>query len=186
MGAQTVAAISAFAIGVIVTTLTNWFARRLEAKKHVVHFASDAFVDMANAYTAYRGFESLVLLQAGQLSDDEFRNLQRKMAEAKAKFLSSKARVAVFGSREANMWFAEVERRGGVTGKDMTTRELTTRFVQSLREQLGYSKGDVPHEDLATVIFGPTTAEQIGPQTNGTRGWSFDVDRASSTSPSGG
>jgi hypothetical protein len=174
MDAQVIAAITAFAIGVIVTALTNWFARRLEQRKHVAQRASDAYADMANAYTAYRGCESLLSVQAGQMSQEELRDLQRKMSEVKAQYLSAKARIAVFGSSSANLWFADIERRGGVSGKDVMARELTTHFVQSVREQLGFAKNDVPHEDLETVLFGPREEDQASPPTNGTRGWSLD------------
>jgi hypothetical protein len=175
MSAQVIAAITAFAVGVIVTTLTQWLARRLEQRKHVAQRASEAYVDMADAYTAYRGCESLLMVQAGQMSQEEFRDLQRKMSEVRARYLSAKARIAAFGSSKSNILFADVERRGGVAGKDVVARELTTRFVQSLREQLGFAKNDVPHEDLAAVLFGPMEEkEQTWPPTNGTRGWSLD------------
>jgi hypothetical protein len=109
--------------------------------------------------------------------EDEARYMRRRISETRAEFFSAKARMAVFGNREVNIFLAGVERRGGFTGNDVIARQLTTQAIQSLREQFGFKRKDVPYRDLATVLFGPTQEERDGSPADGLRGWSAHIEQ---------
>jgi len=103
--------------------------------------------------------------------------MRRRISETRAEFFSAKARMAVFGNREVNIFLAGVERRGGFTGNDVIARQLTTQAIQSLREQFGFKRKDDPYRDLATVLFGPTQEERDGSPADGLRGWSAHIEQ---------
>jgi hypothetical protein len=171
MGSQAIAAIIAFAAGVIVTTLSGWFTQQLERRKHIAQVTSIAFVDMADAVAANQACEAALASLGDNIPADEKQYWQRRIFETRAAAFSAKARLAAFRSSELNRLFASIERRGGVTGNDMITRQLTAKLVLSFRGELGFKKNDVSEQDLAAVIFGPTRAERESLSADGLRGW---------------
>ena len=89
--------------------------------------------------------------------EDEARYMRRRISETRAEFFSAKARMAVFGNREVNIFLAGVERRGGFTGNDVIARQLTTQAIQSLREQFGFKRKDVPYKRSRDCSIRPYT-----------------------------
>jgi hypothetical protein len=171
MGSQAVAAIIAFAAGVIVTTLGGWFSRQLERRKHLAQLTSVAFVDWADSVCEDLMCEAALASLGDQASEDEKRYWRRRLFEARAAAYSAKARLAAFGSGEVNRFIASIERRGGISGSDPITRQLSIQMVRSFREELGFKKDDVSEQDLGAVLFGPTDAERESPPGDGMRGW---------------
>jgi hypothetical protein len=175
MGSQALAAIVAFAAGVIVTSLSSWFSQRLERRKHVTQFASIAFADLTDSVCTYQAAEAALASLDDQVSDSEKQYWRRQIYEARAEYFSAKARFTAFASSELNWLYARIERRGGITGNDPITRELVAKTVLSLRKELGYKKNDVSEQDIAAVIFGPTSAELGTLSADGLRGWGFPI-----------
>jgi hypothetical protein len=106
-----------------------------------------------------------------RISEDERRYWHRRIYETRAEAFSAKARFGAFGSSELNRFFAEIERRGGLTDNDPDTRQLTAKMVLSFREQLGFKKNDISENDMEIVLFGPMFAEGEGPPIVGLRGY---------------
>jgi hypothetical protein len=171
MSSQALAAIIAFAAGVLVTTLSGWFSQRLERRKHLAQMASVAFADMCDAVCANGACEAAFASLGGRISEDEKRYWHRRIYETRAEAFSAKARLGAFGSSELNRFFAKIERRGGITDNDPDTRKLTAKMVLSFREQLGFKKNDISERDLEVVLFGPMFAEGEGPPIVGLRGY---------------
>lgn len=171
MSSQALAAIIAFAAGVMVTTLSGWFSQRLERRKHLAQMASVAWADTADAVCANGACEAALASLGKRISEDERRYWHRRVYETRAEAFSAKARLGAFGNSELNRLFAEIERRGGLTDNDRDTRQLTAKMVLSFREQLGFKKNDISANDLEIVLFGPMFAEGEGPPIAGLRGY---------------
>jgi hypothetical protein len=171
MGSQALAAIIAFAAGVVVTTLGGWFSHWLERRKHLAQLASVAFVDMTNSFCINQQSEAALASRGSQITHEEMQYWHRRIYETRADYFSAKARLAAFGSSVLNVYYAEIERRGGITGNDPVVRDLTTKMILSFRAHLGFKKNEVSERDLAAVLFGPLDSERETPSPDGLRGW---------------
>jgi len=171
MSSPALAAIIAFVAGVIVTTLSGWFSRQLEQRKHVAQLASVALVDAIKAIAEYQQCEDALTALGDHVSEDEKAYWRRRIFETRSDYFSAKARIGAFGNSEVNGYLASIERRGGLTGKDRMTRQLAAKAMLSFREELGFKKNDIPEQDIAAVLFGPTSAERESQPTDGLRGW---------------
>jgi hypothetical protein len=171
MSSPALAAIIAFAAGVIVTALGGWFSRQLEQRKHVAQLASAALVDAIKAIAEYQQCEDALTALGDHMPDDEKAYWRRRIFETRSNYFSAKARIGAFGNSEVNGYLASIERRGGVTGNDAISRQLAAKAMLSFRRELGFRKNDIPEQDIAAVLFGPTPAERESQPTEGLRGW---------------
>lgn len=162
MSSQAIAAIAAFAAGVVVTALGGWFNQRIERRKHVTQLASAAFVDAVAAIAENQQCYAVLNLFGSHLSKDEKAHWQRRAFETTVTFYSAKARITAYGNSEVNRLLANIERQGGVTGDDSDIRQNTAKLVLSFRKELGLEKDNVSEADIAALLFGPTSEECPG------------------------
>ena len=101
-----------------------------------------------------------------RLSEAEKAHWERRAFETCFAFYSAKARIAAYGSEEANGLLANIERRGGIQGEG-PVRQLIAELALSFRNELGFKKNDIRKEDIAAVLFGPLPKERV----RGFAGW---------------
>lgn len=162
MSGQAIAAIIAFAAGIIVAVLGGWFNQRIERRKHVAQLASMAFVDGVTAIAENLQCADVLSTPGDHLSEDEKDHWRRRAFETTFTFNSAKARIAAYGNSEANGLLARIERQGGVRGNDPGSRQMAAKLVLSFRKEVGFKKNDISERDIASVLFGPTPDERQG------------------------
>ena len=154
MSGQIIAAIIAFAAGVIVASLNGWYNQRLENRKHVAQQASAAFVDGAKAL-ANRNQAIAALETMNDPSISERMTWQRWLSEANAEYAAAKARVAAYGSKQVGHFLATAESRGGFDkGQDETVQELVAKTLLALRSDIGFPRNDISERDIIILLFG--------------------------------
>jgi len=163
MNSQAIAAIIAFAAGVVVAALGGWFSQRIERQKQVAQLASAAFVDGVTAIVENQRCMALLSALESDLSEDEKAHWRRRAFETAFTFNSAKARIAAYGNNEANSLLANIERQGGITGDDPVIRQMAAKVVLSFRKELGFKKNDISERDIAALLFGPASAERQRP-----------------------
>ena len=160
MGGQTIAAIIAFAAGVIVTAVSGWFTQRIGRRKHVTQLSSNAFIDAVEAIAENQQCEAVLNNRTDNISEDEKAYWLRRTYETRFAFYSAKSRIAAYGSKEVGSLLANIERQGGVDGDNPITRQMAAKMVLSLRKELGFKKNDISEKDVAALLFGPRPTER--------------------------
>lgn len=155
MSSDVIAAIIAFAAGVIVAVLSGWFTQITERKKRVAQLATTAFVDAAAAIAENVQCNDVRNAPPNRFSVDEKAHWERRAFKTASKYYSAKARIAAYGNTKANELLADIECLGGITGEDEDIRRKAGELVLSFRKELGFKKKEPSEEVIATLLFGP-------------------------------